>query len=191
MNLQDLLSNPQIIEQLARSAGIGQGDAATGLEALLPAVTQGLQRNTRDASGLESIAKALGSGAHEAYVDRPEALSDPHTRVDGNAILGHIFGSKEVSRNVAGHAAQTTGLDSGVLKQLLPIVASLAMGALSKNSQGGAALQQQGSQRSQSSGGADLLGSLLGGLLGASTGGRSDANDSALDDVLDLAKKFL
>ena len=35
MNLQDILSNPQIIDQLARSAGVGQGQAKTGLEALL------------------------------------------------------------------------------------------------------------------------------------------------------------
>lgn len=186
MNIQDLLSNPQVIAELARSAGVDQSAARTGLEALLPAVTQGLARNSRDASGLESLAKALGSGAHDRYLDQPEALADPSARIDGNAILGHIFGSKDVSRNVAGRAAQSTGLDSTVLKQLLPVVASLAMGALSKRSARGAELQSGAT----ASGGSDLLGSLLGGLMGASAGGRSPENDSALDDVLDLAKRF-
>ena len=183
MDIQDLLSNPQIIDQLARGAGVGQGQARTGLEALLPAVTQGIARNNQGASGLESLAKALASGSHAQYVDQPETLTDARTRVDGNAILGHIFGSKEVSRNVAGHAAESTGIDSALLKQMLPIVASLAMGALNKKTQGGAALERP----AQQSGGVDLLGSLISGLAG---GARSPANDSPLDDVLDLAKKF-
>ncbi|MFK7896799.1 MAG: DUF937 domain-containing protein [Myxococcota bacterium] len=187
MDLQDLLSNPQVIQQLARAAGVGEGDAQTGLEALLPAVAAGLQRNTQGASGLESLAKALGKGGHQRYLDEPASIGDPRTQADGNNILGHIFGSKQVSRNVAGHAAKSTGLDSTLLKQLLPVVASLAMGALSKQSSGGSAFQPQ--QQAQSSGGADLLGSLIGGLAGGGRG-RASANDSPLDEVLDLAKMF-
>ena len=184
MNLEDLLQNPQIIEQLARAGGVGSREAQTGLEALLPAVTHGLQRNSRGSNGLESLIKALGSGAHERYVDQPDQLGDPRTRLDGNAILGHVFGSKDVSRNVAGHAAQSTGLDSSVLKQMLPIVASIAMGALSKQTQRGSSLENRSS-------GGDLLGSLLGGLLSGGQGRAASRNDSALDDVLDLAKHFL
>ena len=45
----------------------------------------------------------------------------------------HVLGSKDVSRQVATHAASETGLDSTVLKQMLPLVASLAMAALSKH----------------------------------------------------------
>lgn len=183
MDLQDLLSNPQIIEQLARSAGTGPQEAKTGLEALLPAVTKGISRNPGTGSGLEALVKALGSGGHERYLDAPDLLGQADTRDDGNAILGHIFGSKDVSRNVAGHAAQGSGLDSALLKKMLPIVASLAMSALSRGSQGGAALQQE------SGGGlGDLLGPILGGLVG---GGGAQQDDSPLDDILDLAKKFL
>ena len=185
MNLQDLLGNAQILEQLARGAGVDQRQAASGLEALLPAVTRGIERNANSASGLESLVKALGSGGHERVLDSPDLLSRPETRLDGNAILGHVFGSKDVSRNVAGAAAQSSGIDSSLLKKMLPIVASIAMGALARNSAGGTSIGQQ-----QSSGGGlgDLLGPILGSLAG---GGASAANDSPLDDILDLAKKFL
>ena len=184
MNLQDLLGNAQILEQLARGAGVDQQQARTGLEALLPAVTHGIQRNANSPAGLESLVKALGSGGHDRVLDSPDLLGRPETQLDGNAILGHVFGSKDVSRNVAGHAAQSTGLDSTLLKKMLPIVASIAMGALSKGSNRGANFGQQ-----QSGGGlGDLLGPILGGLAG---GGASQANDSPLDDILDLAKKFL
>ena len=55
---------------------------------------------------------------------------------DGNAILGHIFGNKDVSRGVAAHAAQSTGIGSSILKQMLPVIASMVMGSLFKGSTG-------------------------------------------------------
>lgn len=185
MNPDELLSNGQVLRELARGAGVGTDEARTGLEALLPAVTRGLERNSGSPQGLDALIGALGSGTHDRYLDAPDLLTKPESRRDGNAILGHIFGDKDVSRNVAGHAARESGLDSGLLKQLLPLVASLAMGALSKNSSRGDALRapEQGA-------GPDLLGSVLGGLLGTAGGG-AESGDSSLDDILDLAKKFL
>ena len=185
MNLADLLSNPQVLNQLANSVGARPDQAQAGLEALLPSVTRAMQRNAGGGSGLEALAGALGSGRHDRYVDSPDLLGRPETRVDGNNILGHIFGSKDVSRNVAAHASQQSGVSSDLLKQMLPLVASLAMGALSKGSQGGRSIQQP-----QGGGGMDVLGGLLGGLLGGGAA-QQQANDSPLDDILDLAKKFL
>jgi len=43
---------------------------------------------------------------------------------DGNGILGHIFGSKDVSREVAARASAQSGVGADVLKKLLPIGAS-------------------------------------------------------------------
>ena len=51
---------------------------------------------------------------------------------DGNAILGHILGSRDVSRAVATNASSATGIGPDVLKKMLPVVATLAMGALAK-----------------------------------------------------------
>jgi hypothetical protein len=68
----------------------------------------------------------------------------------GNQILGHIFGSKDKSREVASQASQQSGVDSSVLKKLLPIVAgAVAMHYMSKRGR---------------SGGGGLLGSILGGI---------------------------
>ena len=185
MDLGRLLDDPKLIEQLARSVGTGDREARSGLEALLPALGRGLERNAGSTSGLESLVKALGAGGHDRYLDAPDLLGQPATRDDGNAILGHIFGSKDVSRNVAGAAAQDTGLGADLLKKMLPIAASLAMGALSRSTSQGETLRQ-GDRPAGGLG--DLLGPLLGGLSG---GGAARSGDSPLDDVLDLAKKFL
>jgi hypothetical protein len=96
----------------------------------LPALARGLQRNAAQPGGLDALLKALGTGGHDRYVDRPEELTREEAVADGNAILGHILGSKDVSRNLAGHAAQQTGLDAGILKKMLPVIAAVAMGAL-------------------------------------------------------------
>ena len=44
---------------------------------------------------------ALSSGNHGQYLDRPASLADPAAVTDGNGILGHLLGSKDVSREFA------------------------------------------------------------------------------------------
>ena len=53
---------------------------------------------------------------------------------EGNGILGHLFGSKDLSRAVASQAAQATGIGQQVLQQMLPVIASMIMGGLFKQS---------------------------------------------------------
>ena len=104
----------------------------SALDWLTPALTRGMQRQATESSGLEELWKALETGNHEKYVEDPSYLGRPETESDGNAILGHIFGSKEVSNNVAYHASKETGIGATILKQMLPYVATAVMGALSK-----------------------------------------------------------
>jgi hypothetical protein len=59
---------------------------------------------------------------------------------DGNGILGHLLGSKDVSRQVATRASAQTGLSADVLKRMLPLAATLMMGSFSKQSANAAAL---------------------------------------------------
>jgi hypothetical protein len=132
--LEAILSarNGGVVDQVAGQFGLSREDASSAMAALLPALAGGLQRNMSSSGGLESLLQALGSGHHSQYIDDTRALSRPETTLDGNAILGHLLGCKDVSRQVAAHASQQTGLSSDLLKRMLPIVASLAMGALSQ-----------------------------------------------------------
>jgi hypothetical protein len=172
MDLMDLLSAAgadDSVGKLAGSVGIGKSEAQKMIGALAPALTRGLQKQKESGGGLDALQNALAKGNHQRYVDEPELMQSEDTRQDGNKILGHLFGSKDVSRNVAAQAAAETGIDANLIKQALPLVAGLAMGALSKKSDAGA-------------GSGDSLGSLLGGMLGGSSGG--------IDDLLGMAKKL-
>jgi hypothetical protein len=75
---------------------------------------------------------AVRGGSHARYVDQPSTLRREETVADGNAILEHILGSKDISRAVATQAAAQTGIGADALKKLLPIAATLVMGSLAK-----------------------------------------------------------
>lgn len=179
MDLMDLLKSAggsDSLGQLAKTVGLGSGDTSNLVAALAPALMRGMQKNTADDSGLAGLRRALETGGHDRYIENPELLASKKTRRDGNNILGHIFGSKDVSRNVAAVAAKETGIDASMIKKALPLLAALAMGAMSKKSSAG---KDIGS--SLSKGGLGPLGDLLG--MGGKSGG-------ALDDILGMARKF-
>ena len=55
---------------------------------------------------------------------------------EGNGILFHLFGSRDLLRAVFGQAAQENSIGQDVLKQILPVVVSMAIGGLVKRSTG-------------------------------------------------------
>jgi hypothetical protein len=196
--LESIVNNPSIVQQMANSFNLKTDEAQGAIKHLLPALTKGLANNMSREGGLEGLLGALSSGNHQRYVENPSVLGGEETVQEGNAILGHILGSKDVSRNVAGHAAQKTGLDFGLLKKMLPVLATVVMGYLSKKS-------SQHDILGQAKGGG-LGGDLLGGLAGMLGGGGkkqgnpamdilgsfldSNKDGSMVDDILGMAKKF-
>jgi hypothetical protein len=161
------------VQQLSRQFGLSEDQTQDALAQLVPAVMAGLQRNTASEGGVGSLLAALTNGNHSQYLENPELLGQESTVADGNGILGHIFGGKEVSRSVAGRAAGQTGIGTDVLKQMLPIVATMVMGTLSRNT-AAAGSESRGSFLSSlldqnRSGG---IGDEVAGLLGRFLGGR-------------------
>jgi hypothetical protein len=135
MDLLDLLKSAgggDSIGQLAKTVGLGSSDTSKLIATLAPALMGGLQKNAAGGSGLASLTKALTGGGHNRYIDNPDLMGSDDTRRDGNKILGHLLGGKSASREVAAAAASETGFDAGLIKKALPLLATLAMGAMSK-----------------------------------------------------------
>jgi len=88
------------VKQLASNFGLDENQATAAISNLLPVLGQGLARNASKPDGLDSIMRALSSGNHSQYIDNLNTLGDENTVRDGNGILGHILGSKDVSRQV-------------------------------------------------------------------------------------------
>ncbi|MGD9604141.1 MAG: DUF937 domain-containing protein [Gammaproteobacteria bacterium] len=177
--LQTLLNaqGGQLVGQLGRNFGLDERQVNAALQQLVPLLSGGVRRNVGQAGGMEALLGALQRGNHARYVEDASMLGQPDTVVDGNAILGHLLGSKDVSRQVAGHAATATGIDGTVLKRLLPVVATMVMGAMSRQVGGGVPNASLGAGNAPA--GASI-GGMLTSLLDA------DRDGSAIDDVLGM-----
>lgn len=184
MNIVEMMLDSQNsgqIQQLANSFGIGEDQIQAAMAQMVPALSQGVKKNISNESGLDSLLQALASGNHKQYVDRPESLTDDTAVSDGNNILGHILGSKDVSRAVADRASANTGIDSGMLKQMLPMFASMMMGSLSKQADHNGVLAGANTASGAPNNALDMLGGLL----------DADNDGSVVDDLIGIAGKLL
>jgi hypothetical protein len=183
MNILDAIVNAQdgaAVRQLGSQVGLEPDQATAALSALVPALAAGIQRNIKSEGGLDNLISALSSGKHGKYIDNPASLADQSAVAEGNGILGHLLGSKEVSREVASHAAGQTGVSADVLKQMLPLAAALMMGALSKQSSSAPSI------------GAALGGGAGGGIMSMLTPLLDRNRDgSIVDDVTSMIGQFL
>lgn len=137
MNILDAILSAQngaAVRQIGSQLNLPEDRTTAALGALIPALAAGVQRNAQSTGGLESLIAALSGGGHSQYLENPASLGQADAVDDGNGILGHIFGSKDVSREVAARAAAQTGLGTDVLKRMLPLAATLVMGALARQS---------------------------------------------------------
>src|SRR5574339_418908 len=101
MNLLETIleSRGGALGQITKQLGLSESQARSAVGALTPALSRGIENNVAQPGGLESLLQALSSGNHQRYVDEPETLGSEESIADGNAILGHILGSKDVSRS--------------------------------------------------------------------------------------------
>jgi len=179
MNLMDMIMSAaggQASQKIGSQFGLNPNQSQSAIAALLPAISSGLKHNSGSPQGLAGLLGALQNGSHDQYLENPTNLGRPEAVAEGNGILGHLFGSKEVSRQIAGRASATSGIPVAILKKMLPMVAMMAMGSLGKQTRGAgmfnagsgmkgmlAQMAMQQLTGGQSRGG---LGGMLGGLLG-------------------------
>lgn len=209
MQITELLEQMGGLQSVARELGVSESQVASGAQALLPAILGGFKNQAQaQPTGLEGLTDLLGRMGGGSLLDN--VLADQPTDVNrGNDVLGQIFGSKEVSRTVADSAAGQTGLDSSLLRKMLPMLAMLVAGYMSRRA--GAAEPGQAELddgQDTSSGGSS--GGSLGGILGQVLGGRSpgqvggnrgagglasmldfDGDGNPLNDILGMAGKLM
>lgn len=186
MDIMSAIAGSGGVGVIARQLGIDEATAQSGLNALLPQVVDGVEKNglpteaiepqlaaqapAGDAGGLSGMLGGLLGGAGGGLLGGAGGglLSSIVAGGLGNQVLGQIFGSKEVSREVAADASTKTGIDPALLKKMLPIIAGL-VATYYLSHRGQAAPAGQGAQpeaAKSETGGGGLLGSILGGLTG-------------------------
>jgi hypothetical protein len=194
MQITDILAQMGGLQSMARDLGVSEAEAASGAEALIPAILGGFKKQAQaQPAGLEGLGGLLGQLGGGGLLDN--VLSPQPTDAGrGNDVLGQIFGSRDVSRTVAKSAASRSGLDPALLQKMLPIVAMMVAGYMSKQ-------RGPAGRPAQSAGGlGDVLGGMLGGAstagLGGTSGGLASMLDmnrdgNPLDDILGMAGKLM
>ena len=185
MSLIQMLQQTGAINSMARELGVDEGTAKTAAGALLPAIVAGMGRSATGGTtspdpmgGLGNLAGAILGGGSGSSGGLGGALggalagglggglldavlgSSPTPTQPGNDILGTIFGSKDVSRSVAGQVAEVTGIDEGILKKMLPILTMAVAGYMAKQASGGAAPGAASDSPLEG-----ILGSIVGGMM--------------------------
>ena len=217
MDIASILKQSGAIGSIAQQLGVNEQVAQTGAEALLPAILGGFKKTAQaQPSGIEGLGGLLGQLGGGGLFDSVVA-PEPTAVEKGNDILGQIFGSKDVSRTVAGSASEQTGIDPSLLKRMLPILAMLVAGYMAKQSGGGeggglggliGGMLGGGGQSGGGLGGG--LGGMLGNVLGGAMGGGGqaapasgsglggiasmldfDGDGNPLDDIMGMAGKLV
>ncbi len=115
---------------LARHYNMPLENVERVVEALLPAFSIGLKHNTANPLSLAGFLDTLNSGRHQRFYSDPLAAFSPTRRHEEDTILGHLLGSKDVSRAVADQVEASTGVATAVVREMLPAVAAILMGGL-------------------------------------------------------------
>ncbi len=182
MDLIELLSRAQggTMRSAGAQFGLDEEQTRMAFEALAPVVASGIRRNAESGDGMVALVEALNRGSHDRYLDDDEAVQFDNVRDEGNAILGHVFGSPDVSRGVAAQAAQETGIGGDILKKMLPVIAGMVMAGLAKSMFGGRGSPSASGQETQG----DILGDILGGGQGQQGPQPGRQGPGGLDDLL-------
>ena len=136
MNLFEMMQaaqNGQAMQNIARQYGLSQQQTQSAIEALLPAFSMGLQRQTQDPYSFGGLAQMMTASPYARMFEASAGVIPNQAVPMGNDVLGQLFGSKEISNAVAAQAAATSGVGQAILKQMLPVIASMVMGGLFKS----------------------------------------------------------
>lgn len=197
MQLTDILAQMGGLQSMSRELGISERQAASGAEALLPAILGGFKKQAQSQpAGLGGLGGLLGQLGGAGLLD--QVLAPQPTDVSqGNDVLGQIFGSRDVSRAVAQNAAAPSGLDPSLLKKMLPMLAMLVGGYMAKQD-GSTAAPPEPMGGGLEAGLGDLLGGMFGGQTGSAGSGAGlasmldmNGDGNALDDILRMAGKAM
>lgn len=174
--IMDLLNSDlgkQIIGNITEKTGINAEQATNVVSSSVPELLGAMQGNVMSGNGLDGLLGALKSDKHDGSIlDNLGGFLSGGDFSDGSKILGHLMGDKLGA--VETGLSQKTGVDSGIIAKILPMLAPIIMGYLGKQTKSNGVSNSEG------------LGGLLGGLLGGmSAGGNSSMGSSVLTSVLD------
>ena len=146
LKIENVLQSAQggsAFANLASSFGINPSQTSIAVSTMLEELSRRVERNTLSRGGVADMVALLDRPAAGRALSDPQRLAAPVTIAAGDHVLDVLIGNKDTSRAIAQRAARASGLDETVLKKLLPVVASMMIGGLQKETLGNLARRLQ------------------------------------------------
>lgn len=138
MGIESLLKSGQgkaVLDNIAATFAIDPAQSGPAVTELATALSQRIERNMISRGGVADLVGLLVDPASGRALSEPKSLASAEVAETGNHILDVLIGNKHISRGIAARTAADTGIDEGVAKKLLPVVASIVLGGLQKQAQ--------------------------------------------------------
>jgi hypothetical protein len=133
-NLNDIVQGSQGgqgVNNLARQFGMTPEQTQAAIQALIPSLSAGLQRQAASLEGLSGLLRALAQGLHQRSFSDPQAL--PEAGAAANQALAQMFGNGQAFQQMVQNAAAASGASAATLQQMVPAMLSMIFGGMSQS----------------------------------------------------------
>lgn len=188
-NLSEIMQSAQggqAVANIGRQFGLTPEQAQAAINGLLPAFSVALQGHAQNMASLSQIIGNMMSGQHATTFDDPASHLTQQTMAAGTNVLGQLFGQGQAVSAIVQQVSKSTGVNSGTLMAMMPIIASMLMSGLFKSASsqglggilgqlasaalgGGGGLGGVAGAQAQQPGG--VFGNILGNVMGSVMGG--------------------
>ena len=170
-DLDMLLSSAQggqLVANLAQQFDLSETEIVAAIQALKPALALGLDRAAQDPLGAVKLVECVCAASSCCAHDHLEAACADDAVSRGQTAVLSLFGADDATDQILQAASRQSGVSSAILRQLLPILASILFSGLSKT------LNEQG------------LGGILGQIInsGVLGGGKAGGSGGGLEEIL-------
>ncbi len=128
--------NGQAFTNLARAFHLPPEKVEQAVGVMIDELTNQIETRMQSRRTLAGLVELLGQSAHEQILDTPTLLGATHTQVLGNEALKIMVGRNE-SERIALRAAHTADVSEMISEYLLPVIATMLVGAVAKASRPG------------------------------------------------------
>ncbi|MBS0269886.1 MAG: DUF937 domain-containing protein [Proteobacteria bacterium] len=127
-------SGQELIGKIADAYDIDEQSAQRAVQSLADELQARIQRSMLSRGGVADVVSLVTAPGATRIPADSAGFASPELVASGDQILNVLIGNKHVSRGIAQRTASSSGVDASTLQKLLPVVATLVIGELQRQS---------------------------------------------------------
>ena len=127
-------SGQELIGKIADAYGIDEQSEQRAVHSLADELQARIQRSMLSRGGVADVVSLVTAPGTTQMPADGAGFASPDLVANGDQILNVLIGNKHISRGIAQRTASISGVDIPTVQKLLPVVATLVIGELQKQS---------------------------------------------------------